>query len=323
MTLSVAIERPVETPLVPLHVCTPLLATVVAGRMVGLKLENLQPARSFKIRGIGRLCQHHQACGARALVCSSAGNAGYAVAWAGRALGMPVTVVLPETSAVWMRERIAALGATVVVEGQVWDDANTMALGLAGAPGVACIPPFDDPLIWEGHASLVDELAEQCAHPPEAICVAVGGGGLLLGLLLGLERHGWTQTRVLAVEPEGSAGLSRSLAAGHVVDLPAPRSVASSLCVRHVSDALLPACGKHPVTSVVVDDGACRRACVRLAEDYGMLVEPACGAALAPVFDNHPALTGVHDVVSVVCGGQVVRLQELGAWAAGTSSVGQ
>lgn len=315
MTSSVATERPVEIPQIQLHVRTPLLATTAAGRAVGLKLENLQPARSFKIRGIGRLCQYHQARGARALVCSSAGNAGYAVAWAGRALGLPVTVVLPETSAVWMRERIAGLGAEVVVEGRVWDDANTLALALARTPEVAYIPPFDDALIWAGHASLVDELAEQCAQPPEAICVAVGGGGLLLGVLLGLERHGWTQTRVLAVEPEGSAGLAESLVAGHVVDLPAPHSVATSLCVRRVSDALLPACRKHSVTPVVVSDAACRRACVGLAERYGMLVEPACGAALAPVFDDHPALAGVHDVVSVVCGGQVVTLADLADWA--------
>ncbi|HEX7339833.1 MAG TPA: pyridoxal-phosphate dependent enzyme [Rhodanobacteraceae bacterium] len=320
MTPSLAVERHVDTLPAPLHVRTPLLATTVGNRHVGLKLENLQPARSFKIRGIGRLCQYHQAHGARALVCSSAGNAGYAVAWAGRALGLPVTVVLPETSAEWMRERIAELGAEVVVEGRVWDDANTLALALARSPDVAYIPPFDNPEIWAGHASLVDELAEQCARPPEAIVLAVGGGGLLLGVLEGLRRHGWTRTRVLAVEPEGAAGLAASLAQGRVVDLPAPHSVASSLCVRHVSEALLPACRDMAVTPVVVSDDACRRACVRLAERYGMVVEPACGAALAPVFDDHPALAGVHDVVSVVCGGQVVTLEDLAEWSRQGSS---
>jgi L-serine/L-threonine ammonia-lyase len=95
----------------PLHIVTPLLDADIRGRRVGLKLENLQPARSFKLRGIGRLCQHYAALGVARFVCSSAGNAGYAVAWAGRALGIPVTVVVPECTPFYVRQRIAALGA--------------------------------------------------------------------------------------------------------------------------------------------------------------------------------------------------------------------
>src|SRR5690625_2305981 len=79
----------------PLHRVAPLLDAQLGRHRAALKLENLQPARSFKIRGIGHMCRHHQLNGARSLVCSSAGNAGYAVAWAGRELGLPVTVVLP------------------------------------------------------------------------------------------------------------------------------------------------------------------------------------------------------------------------------------
>lgn len=315
MTVASTCERTPELLSAPLHVHTPLLATDMAGRRVGLKLENLQPTRSFKIRGMGRLCQHHLAHGARQLVCSSAGNAGYAVAWAGRELGLPVTVVLPGTSSPRMRERIAALEARVVVDGAVWDDANRRALALAEAPGVAYIPPFDHPLLWEGHASLVDELAEQCDRAPDTIVLAVGGGGLLLGVLQGLQAHGWRDTRVLAVEPEGAAALAASLADGGVTELSAPRSVASSLCVRRISAALLPACRRQPVTPVTVTDDACRRACVTLADHHGMVVEPACGAALAPVLDDHPALAGARDVVAVVCGGQVVTLDDLATWS--------
>lgn len=310
-------ERPSETVLdnAPLHHVTPLLASEIAGRRAALKLENLQPARSFKIRGIGHLCQHHQRRGATTLVCSSAGNAGYAVAWAGRELGLPVTVVLPTTSAPWMRQRIAALGADVQVHGKVWDDANRRALQLAQAPGVAYVPPFDDPLIWAGHASLVDELADQCRRPPDAIVLAVGGGGLLLGVLRGLRRHGWRNTRIIAVEPEGAASLSSSLLQDQVVELAAPGSVASSLCVRRISDAVLPACREHPVTPVSVSDADCQRACMQLAEQQGMIVEPACGAALAPLYADHPALAGLEDIVVIVCGGQVVTLEQLASWS--------
>ncbi len=299
----------------PLHVVTPLLEADIRGRRVGLKLENLQPARSFKLRGIGHLCQHHAALGVRRFVCSSAGNAGYSVAWAGRALGIAVTVVVPVSTPEYMRLRIAALGAEVVVCGQVWDQANTHALELARAPETAFIPPFDHPLLWQGHASLVDELTRQCREPPQAILLAVGGGGLLLGVLEGLRRAGWRDTQVFAVEPEHAAALGPSLLRGEVVELARPQSLAGSLCVKRIAPALLTACREHPVTALTVTDAEASQACVRLAEDHGLLVEPACGTALAPLFADHPALAGVERLVAVVCGGMVVTLDQLADWS--------
>jgi len=298
----------------PLHIVTPLLQTRVGDLQVGLKLDNLQPARSFKLRGIGLLCQHHAARGVRRFVCSSAGNAGYAVAWAGRALGVPVTVVIPQTTPEYMRVRIRSLGAELRCEGAVWDEANAVALRLAEAADTAFIPPFDDPLLWQGHASLVEELAQQCATPPDAILVAVGGGGLLLGVLEGLRRVGWQRTRVLAVEPEGSASLASSLAQGRVVELSAPRSLATSLCVKRIAPALIGACRAADVVPLTVSDSEATTACVRLAEDHGQMIEPACGAALAPLYAGHAALRGLRHVVAVVCGGQVVTLGDLARW---------
>jgi L-serine/L-threonine ammonia-lyase len=322
MTFSVATAQPYRsdnprvTPATaaPLHIVTPLLTTRIGEFDVGLKLDNLQPARSFKLRGIGLLCQHHAARGVRRFVCSSAGNAGYAVAWAGRALGIPVTVVIPETTPAFMRARIRALGAELRCEGAVWDEANAVALQLATAPGVAFIPPFDDPLLWQGHASLVEELAQQCSEEPDAMLVAVGGGGLLLGILEGLRRVGWRRTRVFAVEPEGSASLAASLACGSVVELSAPRSLATSLCVKRIAPALIAACRDADVVPLTVSDAEATTACVRLAEDHGQMIEPACGAALAPLYTKPAALAGMRRVVAVVCGGQVVTLGDLARW---------
>ncbi|HSX60173.1 MAG TPA: pyridoxal-phosphate dependent enzyme [Tahibacter sp.] len=325
MTFSAATTRPYRSDsprhptataaaAAPLHIVTPLLTTRIGELDVGLKLDNLQPARSFKLRGIGLLCQHHAARGVHRFVCSSAGNAGYAVAWAGRALGIPVTVVIPETTPAFMRARIRTLGAELRCEGAVWDEANAVALKLAQAPGVAFIPPFDDPLLWQGHASLVEELAQQCEEAPDAILVAVGGGGLLLGVLEGLRRVGWRDTRVFAVEPEGSASLAASLASGRVVELSAPRSLATSLCVRRIAPALIAACRDADVVPLTVSDAEATTACVRLAEDHGQMIEPACGAALAPLYTRPAAFDGLRRVVAVVCGGQVVTLGDLARW---------
>lgn len=299
----------------PLHIVTPLVDADVGGRRVGLKLDNLQPARSFKLRGIGRLCQHHAERGAKRFVCSSAGNAGYAVAWVGRTLGIPVTVVVPLCTPEFVCQRIRTLGADVHAIGNVWDQANAAALELARQPGCAFIPPFDHPLIWQGHASLVEELVQQCRDVPDALLLAVGGGGLLLGVLEGLQKVGWLDTRVFAVEPERAAALGPSLLSGAVVELAQPTSIATSLCVKRVAPSLVTACRGRPVTPLTVSDDEATDACVRMAQDHGLLLEPACGAAIAPLFSAHPALAEAKNIVVVVCGGMVVTLEQLNEWS--------
>ena len=99
-------------PLSPLHIETPLLRTAAdysaSGLPLWLKLDALQPSGSFKLRGVGLLCQHEVAKGAKEIFCASGGNAGIAAAVAGKALGVPVTIVVPETTSAEVRARIAA-----------------------------------------------------------------------------------------------------------------------------------------------------------------------------------------------------------------------
>src|SRR5256885_6093005 len=103
---------------------------------------------------------------------------------------MPVTVVVPQTTTEHARALIRAQGAELIVHGAVWDEANALAQSLLGAED-AFVHPFDDPLLWTGHSTLVDELAA-ADFKPDAVVLAVGGGGLLAGVVQGLERHGWT-----------------------------------------------------------------------------------------------------------------------------------
>ena len=82
---------------------------------------------------------------------------------------------------------------------------------------------------------------------------------------------------------------------------------------------LIAACRRRRVTCVTVTDGEITAACVRLAEDQGLVVEPACGAALAPLYSGHPALQDMENVVAIVCGGMVVTLEQLAQWQQATS----
>jgi L-serine/L-threonine ammonia-lyase len=300
-----------------LHLHTPLvesaaLSRALGGRRAWLKLESLQPPGSFKVRGIGHACQVHRERGARRFVSSSGGNAGLAVAYAGRRLGVPVQVVVPTSSTARARELLAAEGATVTVHGDSWQEANALAQSLLG-PEDAFIHPFDDPLLWHGHATLVDEVAA-AGVKPGGVLVAVGGGGLLAGVIEGLRRNGLDEVPVFAVETEGAASLHAALAAGERVTLPAITSIATSLGAKQVCQRAFELARSHPLNSLVVSDAEAVDACVRLMDDHRLVVEPACGAALAPAYAAHPALAGVDDLLVVVCGGATTTAAQLLAW---------
>lgn len=309
---------PLGTPLDHLHIATPYVphrGLPASGRETFVKLDAGQPTGSFKIRGIGRLCQALKAEGARRFISSSGGNAGYAAAYAGQALGLPVTVVVPTTTPAFMRDKIAALGASVIVEGDVWDQADAAARSMVARGEGAYVPPFDHPLLWAGHSTLVDEMLAQ-GPAPDAVVVAVGGGGLMCGVAEGLARYGLERTAIVAVETAGAASLARSMEAGAPVTLERIETIASSLGARRVADAAFAWTQTRPVVPVVVSDADAVRACARFADDHLVLVEPACGAALSLAYDDHPALAPYARVAVIACGGVVVSLEKLAGWRA-------
>jgi L-serine/L-threonine ammonia-lyase len=302
----------------PLHLVTPYWphrGLPDTGRTTFVKMDAHQPTGSFKIRGVGLLCQRLQADGVTRFVCSSGGNAGLAAAYAAQQIGAAMTVVLPSTTPAFMRNRIEALGAQVRIEGDIWDAADALARAIADRGEAAYVSPFDHPVLWEGHASLVDEIA--AAGPaPDAIVVAVGGGGLMCGVAEGLERHGWTDTAIVAVETAGAASLAAAIAAGRPVALERIDTVASSLAARQVADAAFAWTQKRTVVSAVVSDADAVRACKRFVDDHMTLVEPACGAALSLAYDDHPALKPYARVAVIACGGVVTSLEKLAGWSA-------
>ena len=303
----------------PLHVETPLVhsspmsSSRESGAEVWLKLESAQPVGSFKIRGIGAACQASVADGAGRLVSSSGGNAGYAVAFAGRRLGVPVEVFVPETTPVWMRDVIRAEGAIVTEHGESWDDAHERASESADDPGTAYIHPFDDPRIWRGHASLIREVAS-ILEEPDALVVSVGGGGLMIGVLEGMHEVGWRSTPVIAVETEGASSFAQSVTAGELVTLASIDSIATTLGARTVAAEALAWTHRHEVRNCVVTDKAAVDACTRFADDHRILVEPACGASLAAVYDGDTTLAGARRILVIVCGGAGANLSQLRHW---------
>jgi len=279
------------------------------GKPVWLKLENLQPSGSFKLRGIALLCQHEMAGGARGLVSSSGGNAGIAVAYVGRKLSLPVRVVVPETTTEVACNLIRAQGAELLVHGASWYEADVYARQSLSAHE-AFIHPFDHPLLWQGHSTMIDEAARD-ACKPGAVVLSVGGGGLLCGAVAGMQQLGWSDVPILAMETGGAESFALALAAGKVIQLPAITSVASSLGARQVCDQALLSAREHTVISQVISDAAALRACDILLNDHRIMVEPACGAAVAAVTESSAHLASVESVLVIVCGGATMTAARL------------
>ena len=301
-----------------LHIASPLLDSpaldALCGRRVWLKMDSSQPSGSFKTRGVGLVCETRAREGAKRLVSSSGGNAGLAVAYAGRRLGLPVLVVVPETASERARALLRLQGAEVIVHGASWQEANELALSRLVASD-AFVHPFDDPLLWQGHATMIDEVAAT-GPKPDAVVLSVGGGGLLCGVVEGLKRNGWADVPVLAVETQGADSLAQSVAAGRRVELAEITSLATTLGAKQVCEQAFALTRSHEIRSVVVSDRAAVAACRRFLEDHRTLVEPACGASLSLAYENAPALAPYATVLMIVCGGATATTAQLDAWVA-------
>lgn len=310
----------------PLHIVSPLLQSrplsISSGKAVWLKCDALQPSGSFKLRGIGAVCEEYAARGKTRFISSSGGNAGIAVAYAGRQLSIPVTVVVPETTTMRAKALIEQEGASVIVHGASWMEANALAQSMRDDES-AFVHPFDHPTIWTGHASMIDEVAGADV-PFDAVLLSVGGGGLLSGVVEGLRRNGLGDIPVIAVETRGADSLAQSVAAGVRIELDAITSVATSLGAKKVCANAWEVTRSHDVRCHVVSDLEALEACESFLHDHRLLVEPACGATLAAVYArNQSIIAGFEAPLVIVCGGATVTYEQLQQWRSKAVPEGQ
>lgn len=300
-----------------MHIHTPLLESLPMsnkiGRRIFLKMEALQPVGSFKIRGIGNLCMHLAQKGAKRFVITSAGNAGCAVAYAGRQLNIPVTVVVWNQVPSISRDILRREGAEVIANGDNLIAANEFARSLCDEKEVFYVHPFDNPMIWDGHATLINEIKAD-GLKPDAVVVAVGGGGLFSGVVLGLKAAGWSDVPVFTAETEGAASFAASMKAGKVVTLAKVDTIAVSIGAPRICDQAFLLAEQHPVIPLTVTDNEAVNAVLQFADDQRVLVEPACGAALALAYQKKAELMKYEKTLIVICGGRGVSLDLLNKW---------
>lgn len=299
-----------------LSIKTPLIQSLVLSQLnqcqVWLKMEALQPSASFKQRGISHACQKYFEQGAQRFISSSGGNAGLAVAYTGRQLGVPVTVVVPETTAQRARELIAQQGAEVIVHGASWTEANALAQSLLTQHDVF-IHPFDHPLLWEGIIPMIDEVIAD-GVTPDAVVLSVGGGSLLSGVAAGLKKYGLAHIPIYAVETQGTASLHASIVAKQHVELDQVSGIATTLAAKKVCQNAFEVSQELEVRSLVVSDQDTVDACLKFVDDHRILVEPACGATLSVLYDQAIQFKPADQVLVIVCGGAGITLETLQAF---------
>lgn len=269
-----------------------------------LKLENLQPIGSFKLRGaLNRIRALSRTELDAGVYTASAGNMAQGVAWAARELGVAARVVVPDTAPRAKLDAIARLGAEVVAV--PYDDWwNTMQNH--GRPGMAgtFVHPFADRDVMAGNGTIALEIEEQL-HDVDAILVPWGGGGLACGIAAAA-RSILPRTRIFACEVEGSAPLSISLAAGNPRTIQNQRTFVDGIGGRSVFPEIWPLALELVAGSLAVSVEAVAEAVRLLARRARVVAEGAGAAALAVAREREsPVRRDSMRVVCIVSGGNI------------------
>jgi threonine dehydratase len=268
---------------------------------VWFKLEYLQHAGSFKTRGMVNQILAAAERGelpAAGIIAASGGNAGLAAAYAARELRVPAEVYVPVTAPPVKVAKLGKLGARVVQVGTEYAEAYAVAVIQAGVTGARFCHAYDDADMIAGNGTLGLELLGQLPDGFDTVLVAVGGGGLIGGVIAALR----DRARIVAVEPVTCTALHSALAAGGPVDVPVSGVAADSLGARRAGELAYELAAATGTTSVLVDDQAIVDARRELWDDYRIAVEHGTAAAQAALTSGAYVPAPGERVVVLLCG---------------------
>jgi threonine dehydratase len=308
---------------------TPLLSSSTAARVVEdatgarigdgrvyLKAEHLQKTGSFKPRGmtnkLASLTDRERRAG---IITFSAGNAAQGYAYAGAALGVPVTVVMPQHAVPSKVAACLGYGARVVLEGDLMGDVIATAERIRADEGLTFCHPFDDRAVIAGHGSVGLEVIDALPEV-DVVIVGVGGGGLISGVAAAIKERR-PSARVYGVEPITSDAMTRGLEAGEPVTVK-PTSVADGLNAPYAGKVSLAMVQRYVDEVVLIDDSTILAGLRFGLERLKQSLEPAGAAALAALLTARIPVRAGERVCVVLSGGNVdtTRLGEFLALAA-------
>ena len=287
--------------LLPTHLIYSNYFSKSTGGQVYLKPENLQLTGAYKVRGacykISTLTEEEKA---RGLVTASAGNHAQGVAFAAQHAGIPATICMPTTTPLVKVNNTKDYGATVVLDGECFDDAAANAARLAEEQGLTYVHPFNDLSVAAGQGTIAYEIFQDLPDV-DIILVPIGGGGLAAGVstLTKLLNPG---VKVIGVEPVGAASMKAAVAAGHPVTLEHLETIADGVAVRTVGDKVLPYVAQNVDEILTIPDEELVEAFLDIMEKHKLVVENAGLLTVAAL--KHLDCAG-KNVVSVLSGGNM------------------
>jgi len=265
-----------------------------------LKLETLQPVNSFKIRGAtSAVLLASPADRAHGLVTASAGNMAQGVAWAARELGLPATILVPDTAPEAKLAAITRLGGTIrkLPYDEWW---QTIVAGRADGIDGLFVHPVQDPAVIAGNGTIGLEILEDLPDP-DAIVIPYGGGGLTCGVASAVKAMR-PATQIITVEPEGGAAMAAAMRAGHPVDAPFRPSFVDGAGSRRVLDSMWPLVSPLVDQSLAVGVEDVAAAVRVLAQRVRVIAEGAGALAPAAALSGR---AGPGKVVCIVSGGNI------------------
>jgi len=276
----------------------------ITGMEIFCKFDNLQRTGSFKERGarnaLAQLAPDQQQ---RGVIAASAGNHAQALAYQGKLLGIPATVVMPKFAPLVKVNNCQKLGATVVLHGKDFSEAKAHAYEIAREKGLAYIDGYDDPAIIAGQGTMGLEIVEQTPDL-EAVIVPVGGAGLLAGVSLAIKTLR-PKAKVIAVEAENVASFSAALEAGKPTKIAMHSTLADGLAIPQVGANAFEIAKENVDLTVTVTEEQIALAILRLVELEKSVVEGAAATPLAAcMFGKLKELAGKR-VVLLICGGNI------------------
>jgi threonine dehydratase len=283
----------IRTPLVRLYVED-------APAEIYLKLENLQPISSFKIRGATNAIMLAPAAErAKGLVTASAGNMAQGVAWAARVLGVPATIVVPEHAPQAKLAAITRLGGRVLK--LPYDDWwNVIVTSRVEGIDGLFVHPVQDPGVMAGNGTIGLEILEDLPDP-DVVVIPYGGGGLTAGIASAVKALR-PQTRIVTAEPETGAALAAALAAGHPAEVDYHPSFVDGSGSRRVLDSMWPLVAPLVDRAVAIPVAEAAAAVRTLAERARVIAEGAGALAPAAALGGR---AGAGKIVCVVSGGNI------------------
>jgi threonine dehydratase len=252
--------------------------SALTGAAVYLKREDLQPVRSYKLRGAYNfISQLATDVRSRGVACASAGNHAQGVALACALLGIDGWAYLPRTTPRQKRDRIEALGdgrVEIRATGDTYDEASEAAARFSASNGATLVPAFDAPDTIAGQGTVVREIEVQLGRLPDVLVVPVGGGGLLAGSAAWLSGLA-TAPRLVGVEPAGAASMAAAVRAGLPVPLDTLDTFVDGAAVRQVGAHTYAHAADSDVELLTVTEGELCTEMVALYQADGIIAEPA------------------------------------------------